>query len=107
MKYGNRKIEKNGITFDSLKEYYRYCELTLLEKAGEISELKTQVRFEILPSQKRDGKVVERAVHYVADFTYVENGKLIVEDTKGFRTRDYIIKKKLMLFLHKIQILET
>lgn len=107
MKYGNRKIEKDGMVFDSLKEYYRYLDLSLLQKAGEISDLRTQVKFELLPSQRKDGKVVERAVHYIADFTYIENGKLVVEDTKGFRTRDYIIKKKLMLFLHKIQIKET
>jgi hypothetical protein len=75
------------------------------------------VEFELIPAQRepdtvgvrggvKRGKVIEQAVKYVADFVYEENGKLIVEDTKGFRTKDYIIKRKLMLWVHGIQIKE-
>ena len=107
MKYHNRKITRDGETFDSVKEYRRSCELKLLERAGVIKDLKRQVKFELIPSQKVDGKVVERAVNYVADFTYKQDGKTVVEDTKGFKTKDYIIKRKLMLWVHGISIQEV
>ena len=107
-KYHNRKIVREGETYDSVKEYRRAKELELLEKSGVIKDLKRQVRFEIIPSQRGDdGKVVERAVTYVADFVYFEDGKLVVEDTKGFRTKDYIIKRKLMLYMHGVRIKEV
>ena len=107
-KYHNRKIVREGETYDSVKEYRRAKELELLEKGGVIKDLKRQVRFEIIPSQRGDdGKVVERAVTYVADFVYFEDGKLVVEDTKGFRTKDYIIKRKLMRYLLGINIREV
>lgn len=105
-KYGSRKITRNGITFDSAKEYRRYCELSLLEKAGAITELKRQVKYELIPSQRVDGKVVERPCTYVADFVYRQNGEIIVEDTKGFKTKDYIIKRKLLLYIYGIRIKE-
>lgn len=107
-KYHNRKIVREGETYDSVKEYRRAKELELLEKGGVIKDLKRQVRFEIIPSQRGDdGKVVERAVTYVADFVYFEGDKLVVEDTKGFRTKDYIIKRKLMRYLLGINIREV
>lgn len=107
-KYHNRKIVREGETYDSVKEYRRAKELELLEKGGVIKDLKRQVRFEIIPSQRGDdGKVVERAVTYVADFVYFEDGKLVVEDTKGYRTKDYIIKRKLMRYLLGINIREV
>ena len=107
-KYHNRKIVREGETYDSVKEYRRAKELELLEKSGVIKDLKRQVRFEIIPSQRGDdGKVVESAVTYVADFVYFEGDKLIVEDTKGFRTKDYIIKRKLMLYMHGVRIKEV
>ena len=107
-KYHNRKIVREGETYDSVKEYRRAKELELLEKGGVIKDLKRQVRFEIIPSQRgEDGKVAERAVAYVADFVYFEDGKLVVEDTKGFRTKDYIIKRKLMRYLLGINIREV
>lgn len=107
-KYKSRKVTVDGVTFDSKKEYRRYSELSLLEKAGIIHSLKRQVRFELLPSQRgKDGKVAERAVTYIADFVYFEGDKLIVEDTKGFRTKDYIIKRKLMLYMHGVRIKEV
>lgn len=107
MKYGNRKISVNGFVFDSKREAKRFNELLLLLKAGEISNLQRQVKFELIPSQKINGKVIERPVHYIADFVYQEGVKTIVEDTKGFKTKDYIIKRKLMLYKHGIQIREV
>lgn len=106
-KYRNHKVTVDGITFDSLKEYRRYCELRLLEKAGEITDLQTQVKFVLIPSQKAGGKVVERDCSYLADFVYVQDGKKVVEDTKGIKTKDYIIKRKLMLWVHGIRIMEV
>ena len=106
-KYGNRKVKLNGETFDSSKEARRYGELVLLERAGQISHLERQVKYGLIPSQYRDGKCIERAVQYVADFVYYEDGKKVVEDAKGFRTKDYILKRKLMLYIHGIRIKEV
>lgn len=107
-KYHNKKITRDGETFDSAKEYRRFCELSLLEKAGKVTDLKRQVKFVLIPSQKVDGKVVERPVTYIADFVYEnESGRVVVEDTKGFKTKDYIIKRKLMLWVHGIRIQEV
>lgn len=106
-KYHSRKITVDGITFDSRKEYKRFCELSLLERAGEITNLQRQVKFELIPPQRIDGKVVERPCAYVADFVYKQAGETVVEDTKGYRTTDYIIKRKLMLWVHGIRIMEV
>lgn len=105
-KYGSKKTEVDGVTFDSKKEAKRYQELRILEKAGEITDLRRQVKFVLIPSQRIDGRVAERAVEYKADFVYTQDGQTIVEDTKGFRTKDYIIKRKLMLWVHGIRIRE-
>ena len=105
-KYRNKKTEVNGISFDSRKEAKRYQELLLLEKAGAITDLKMQVKYVLIPSQRINGKVVERECAYKADFVYVENGETVVEDTKGFKTKDYIIKRKLMLHVHGVRIRE-
>lgn len=105
-KYRNKKTVVNGISFDSRKEAKRYQELLLLEKAGVITDLKMQVKYVLIPSQRIDGKVVERQCTYKADFVYKENGETIVEDTKGFRTKEYIIKRKLMLHVHGIRVRE-
>lgn len=108
-KYRNRKITHNGDTFDSVREYRRYCELSLLEKAGVITNLERQVKFELIPAQKdrATGRVIERACNYYADFAYYKDGKYVVEDTKGVRTKDYIIKRKLMLRVFDIRIVEV
>lgn len=106
-KYKNRKITVGGEVFDSEREYTRYRELLLLQRAGIISDLKRQMPFLLVPAQKINGKIVERACSYVADFVYQENGKTVVEDTKGVRTKDYIIKRKLMLYVHGIRIQEV
>ena len=97
-KYSNKKTVVDGIMFDSKKEAGRYCELKLLEKAGEIQNLTLQPKFLLIPKQDD-----ERAVYYTADFEYVDN-KLkatVVEDTKGFKTKDYIIKRKLFKSIFK------
>ena len=107
-KYHSRKVQKDGLTFDSHKEYRRWNELVLLERAGQIRKLERQVKFELIPSQRINGKVVERACNYTADFTYYDSeNNYIVEDTKGFRTKDYIIKRKLMLRVFGIYIKEV
>jgi hypothetical protein len=106
-KYHNRKVTRDGETFDSVKEYRRFCELRLLEKAGAVTDLQRQVKFELIPAQRIDGKVVERACSYVADFVYMENGQQVVEDAKGMRTQEYRLKRKLMLWVHGIRIKET
>ena len=107
-KYGNKKVEVNGIQFDSKREARRYLDLKAMEMAGQIQNLQLQVRYELIPSQRIDGKVVERSCDYVADFTYYDkDGWYVVEDTKGMKTKDYIIKRKLMLYIHKIRIREV
>ncbi len=108
MKYHNRKTIVNGHTFDSKKEANRYSELLLLERAGAIHDLRTQVKYVLIPSQrsKETGKVIERECSYKADFVYTEGGETVVEDVKGFRTKEYIIKRKLMLHVYGIRIRE-
>ena len=123
-KYRNKKCTLDGIEFDSKKEMRRYSELKLLERAGEISDLKIQVPFLLLPDQYepstevytrgenkgklKKGKLLEKSCQYIADFTYVDRGgNYIVEDVKGKKTKEYIIKKKLMLYFHGVRIKET
>jgi hypothetical protein len=102
-KYFNKKM--NG--YDSKKESSRAKELKLLEKNGYITELCEQVTFELQPSFKINGKT-ERAIKYIADFTYKQNGKYIVEDVKGFKTDIYKIKRKMLLFKYQeILFIET
>lgn len=122
-KYHNRKIEVNGQIFDSRKESRRWQELVLLEHAGEISNLQRQVKFTLIPAQyegtgevytkgkqkgkPKPGKLLEREVSYYADFVYFEGDQLVVEDTKGIKTKDYIIKRKMMLYFNRIKIREV
>lgn len=117
-KYGNKKVVRNGVTYDSQKEANRHTVLKLLERSGKIQDLQRQVKFVLIPAQyeqdevgKRGGvkrgKLLERECSYIADFVYTEDGKQVVEDTKGFRTADYKIKRKLMLHVHGIKIKET
>ena len=123
-KYGARKSVVDGITFDSRKEANRWRELRLLERTGAIQDLRRQVKFILIPAQheftnevykkgpnkgrRKKGKLLERECAYIADFVYKdESGNIIVEDTKGIRTTEYIIKRKLMLFVHGIKITEV
>lgn len=109
-KYGNRKvITSDGIQHDSQREANRWCELKLLERAGKIKDLDRQVKFTLIPAQYEGKKLVERECAYIADFVYrdADLGKTIVEDTKGFKTKDYIIKRKLMRYIHHVTIKEV
>lgn len=99
-KYGAKRTEVDGFVFDSKKEARRYGELKLLEQTGQIENLRLQVPYPI----KVNGSLITT---YIADFVYIEAGKEVVEDVKGKRTREYIIKKKLMMAVHEIAILET
>lgn len=122
-KFNAKRIYIDGEAFDSKKEYRRYCELKLLEKAGEISNLERQVEYELIPAQfemvyderkggYKKGKCLERKCCYIADFRYSENGKTVVEDVKGYKNSGaawslYSIKRKLMLQLYGIRIVEV
>lgn len=102
-KYGAVKTEADGIMFDSKREASRYQELRLLEQAGEITNLRLQVPFELIPKSKYG-----MPIRYIADFTYNDgNGQLIVEDAKGVKTPVYRIKRRLMAELKGIEIKET
>ena len=123
-KYKNKKYTApDGEVFDSYREYKRYCELKMLERAGQIRELKRQVKFVLIPTQRaytmevykkgehkgelKQGKVLEKECAYYADFTYYDGDLYVVEDAKGVRTEVYNIKKKLMLKVHGIRIKEV
>jgi hypothetical protein len=110
-KYGAKKTTFQGRTFDSKREAERFAELRYMQMGGLISDLRTQVRFILIPNQydEETGKLIERAVTYVADFVYddLKTCKTVVEDAKGCRTKDYIIKRKLMLQVHGIRIREV
>lgn len=119
-KYHNRRSDG----FDSDKEKRRYFQLSLEERAGQISDLKRQVKFVLIPEQRefnarevytrgpkkgqfKPGKLLERECSYYADFVYMRDGRQVVEDCKGMKTKEYIIKRKLMLWQYGIRILET
>lgn len=123
-KYHSQKAEFDGMVFDSRRELNRYRELKLMESAGLIVNLRRQVKYVLIPVQRetsdevykrgdkkglpKPGRVIEKECAYIADFVYfdVEKQDVIVEDTKGFRTKDYTIKRKLMLYRHGIRIKE-
>lgn len=96
-KYHNKKCFYKGMTFDSKKERDYYVILEMMLKNKQITDLKTQVKFELQPSFKFNGKTI-RSINYIADFTYVKDEKLIIVDTKGYRTEVYKLKKKLMQY---------
>ena len=128
-KYGNTKIMVDGIQFDSKREAARYQELRLLERAGRISGLQTQVKYVLIPTQReasfevyksgpnkgrrKPGKVLECECSYIADFVYNQDGETVVEDVKGYRDQasagyaKFVIKRKLMLERYGIRIKEV
>ena len=129
-KYGAKKITDpmTGLKFDSKAEHKRWCELQLLERAGKISRLKRQVAFELIPTQRerstefykagpqkglpKPGAIIEKGCTYVADFEYYDaNGNIVVEDTKGCKKGAaydlFVIKRKLMLYVHGIKVKEV
>jgi hypothetical protein len=107
-KYKNSIVVIDGIRFDSQKEAARWEKLRSLEKIGVINNLQRQVKYILIPSQRdQNGKVIARQCSYYADFVYLQDGKIVVEDTKGVKTPEYIIKRKLMLYVHGIKISEV
>ena len=119
-KYHNHKVELLGEVFDSKREAARYMELKELEMAGKISGLQRQKKFELIPAQYEEGttgprggykkgKLLEREVVYYADFVYFdeEEKDFVIEDAKGVRTPEYVIKRKLLLWLRGYQIREV
>ena len=99
-KYNAQPTDIDGIRFDSKREAQRYQELQMLAAAGEIHALQLQPRFELQPAFEDSQGKRHRAIHYVADFQYVENGRVIVEDTKGMETAVFKLKRKLFLFTY-------
>lgn len=118
-KYNAAQVTVGGETFDSKREFLRWRELCLLARVGEISGLRRQVSYNLIPPQRepdtvgarggiRKGKLLERGVDYVADFVYKDKrGETVVEDAKGMRTKEYIIKRKLMLWVNGIRVREV
>ena len=109
-KYGAQKTTFQGRTFDSKREAERFAELRYMQMGKLIADLEYQVKFELIPALKdENGKVIERAVTYIADFVYTDlkTGLKVVEDAKGCKTKEYIIKRKLMLHVHGIRIKEV
>ena len=111
------KVKINGIVFDSKKEAMRYLYLFSLQRKGIIKDLELQKPFVLIPTQRepeirlkngktRQGRVIEREIRYIADFTYTHGTETIVEDTKGIHTKDYILKRKMMLYFYGIKIKE-
>ena len=100
-KYKNKEKIVDGIKFDSKLEARRYIQLKLLQRAGEITDLRMQVEFVLQPSYKKNGKTI-RAIKYIADFVYydVKRKETIVEDTKGFRNEVYKLKKKIFEYIY-------
>ena len=96
-KYKNKKVMYKDMIFDSKKERDYYIILEALQKNGEIKDLKWQVPFELQPKFKFKGKTI-RAITYIADFTYIKDGQLVIVDTKGYRTEIYKLKKKMMQY---------
>lgn len=118
-KYGNKKIVYDGITFDSIKEKQRYVVLKEARERGEITQLELQPRWEILPAKKESyikhlktkdkicERVVVRPIHYTADFSYIKDGELIVEDVKAsphLLSKDVPLRLKLMKYFHDISV---
>ncbi|MDE6410025.1 MAG: DUF1064 domain-containing protein [Muribaculaceae bacterium] len=105
---GNKYHARKTFGYDSKKEYRRACVLKALLSSGEISDLREQVKYVLIPTQRDpSGKCMEKECSYYADFVYHDKeGNLVVEDTKGVRTKEYAIKRKLMLQVHGIRITE-
>lgn len=122
-KYGAEKVTILGMDFDSKREARRWFELRALEQAGEISNLRRQVSFELIPAQREPdtvgkrggiirGKTLEKAVSYRADFVYQDkNGNAVIEDAKGYKGGGayavFSIKRKLLLWRYGIRIKEV
>ena len=118
-KYKSKRVTVDGLTFDSKAEANRYLYLRDAQKRGDIKNLQMQVKYVLIPAQyehdrtgkvcgKIKGRLLEREISYRADFTYEDkDGNLIVEDVKGMKTKEYILKRKMMLYFHGIRITEV
>lgn len=129
-KFGAKKVKDpfTGDVFDSKAEHKRWCELTLLQRAGKLSNLRRQVKYELIPTQREEstevykagpqkglpkpGAIIEKGVSYIADFVYTDaDGNLVVEDTKGLKRGAaydlFAIKRKLMLYVNGIRVKEV
>ena len=124
-KYGAKKqtitnSDGSVITFDSKKEARRFMELRYLEQCGKIRDLQRQKKYILIPAQREPdtvgkrggiikGQLIERECAYIADFVYIdeETQETIVEDTKGVKTPEYIIKRKMLLYFYGIRIKEV
>lgn len=102
-KYRNEKTDG----YDSKREAKRATDLRMLQSAGYISELREQVKYLLIPAQYVGGECVERACTYTADFVYQRDGKTVVEDAKAVRTQQYVIRRKLMLMVHGVRVVEV
>ena len=107
-------IDGTPVTFASKREAKRYGELALLQRAGVISDLQFQVRYDLIPSQKKKDGKTERGIYYVADFVYRNaDGDTVVEHSKGYRNPSsatcakFVMKRKLMLYIHGIEVKEV
>lgn len=105
-KYRAVKTVVDGIVFHSKREAARYCELKILETAGEIRDLRLQPSFELIPAVELDGKK-QRPVRYLADFYYVNDSGIVYEDVKGHKTKEYILKRKLVKHVFGVEIREV
>jgi hypothetical protein len=94
-KFHNKKMKVDDVTYDSTKEYERHCYLKMLEKAGEISNLRYHDKKDIIIL------IDDPKVRYIPDFCYDENGEHVVEDFKGFQTKEFILKKKMIISMIK------
>lgn len=106
MKYYNKIVVVNNIRFQSKKESIRYLYLQNELKLGKITNLRLQVKYELQPSFKINNKTI-RSINYIADFVYEKDNKIIVEDVKGFRTKEYKIKAKMFAYKYGVEILEV
>lgn len=105
-KYHNQPDSRGSLRFDSKKEARRYDELMLMMASGKIKDLRLQQDFTLVEAYTRPSGERVRAMRYRADFTYTREGERIVEDVKGIKTKDYQMKKKLMMDKYGISITE-
>lgn len=118
-KYGNKKVEYNGLRFDSKKEMKRYIVLKDAEQKGVISDLQTQVKYELVPAVKEEyiehlktkdkikTRTLQLPISYTCDFQYVKNGEIIIEDVKAspkMLPKEFVLKEKLMFALKGLTI---
>ena len=111
-KFNAHKVTYRGMTFDSRKEFKRFLYLQFLEKKGVISQLRRQVKFQIIPplyvartvnhakTTRIKSRLIDSPAYYTCDFLYRENGRIIIEDVKSAETarlKDYILRRKLMI----------